>query len=506
MDYGFIIDNRRCIGCHACTVACKAEHRIPLGCFRTWVKYVEKGVFPHVKRQFTVLRCNHCDDAPCVNICPTGALFHRDDGIVDFERTRCIACKSCMAACPYDAIYIDPETDTAAKCNYCAHRMEAGLEPACVTACPVSAIVAGDLDSPASAISRLLALNRTSVRKPEQGTAPKVHYINGDTASLMPDAAPKTSSYIWAQRHEGPQGRREMNDPGSARTVYDVAHGKPWGRAVSAYLWAKSLATGPILVASLLSLMGLVRAPELFGRSAPLIAVLMGFVTTLCLVGDLERPERFLKVLYRPNPRSWLTWGAYLLVVYSGIAFFWGAAGYTNQAEVIRSLLWPGLLFAALAAGYSAFLLVQARGRDLWHSRLLFPHLIVQSVLAGSGVLVLAALYNDSGPGLTDLLLRWLVGALCLHGIFVLSEIGLPHGSLHAGASVGHMVQGPLARMFWLGAVLAGIAVPIYQLAYHFSGRSAGSFTPVSAVILALVGLLVYQNCYIRAGQAVPLS
>ena len=85
MRYGFVIDHRKCIGCHACTVACKEENRVPLGAFRTWVKYVEKGTFPHTRRYFSVLRCNHCDDAPCVTICPTVALYRRSDGVVDFD-------------------------------------------------------------------------------------------------------------------------------------------------------------------------------------------------------------------------------------------------------------------------------------------------------------------------------------------------------------------------------------------------------------------------------------
>jgi Fe-S-cluster-containing dehydrogenase component len=104
MNYGFVIDNRMCIGCHACTVACKSEHDIPIGVNRTHVKYIEKGSFPNNSREFSVHRCNHCADAPCVEICPTTALYTRADGIVDFDSDRCIGCKSCMQACPYDAL------------------------------------------------------------------------------------------------------------------------------------------------------------------------------------------------------------------------------------------------------------------------------------------------------------------------------------------------------------------------------------------------------------------
>src|SRR5260370_36466170 len=97
---------RRCIGCHACSVACKAEHEVPLGVPRTWVKDVEKGGFPETRRTFTVTRCNHCEDAPCVGICPTTALFTRPDGIVDFDPPRCIGCKDCVQCHPYEGVCI----------------------------------------------------------------------------------------------------------------------------------------------------------------------------------------------------------------------------------------------------------------------------------------------------------------------------------------------------------------------------------------------------------------
>ena len=108
---GFAIDDRACIGCHACTVACKSEHVVPLGVNRTWVKYIERGTFPDTERAFTVQRCNHCENAPCVTICPVTSLYQRDDGIVDFDSDRCIGCKACMQACPYDALYLDPQTN-----------------------------------------------------------------------------------------------------------------------------------------------------------------------------------------------------------------------------------------------------------------------------------------------------------------------------------------------------------------------------------------------------------
>lgn len=198
MNYGFVIDNRTCIGCHACSTACKAENQVPLGVYRTWVKYVEKGAFPHTRRHFQVTRCNHCANPPCVRICPVTAMYQRADGIVEFDPRVCIGCKACMQGCPYDAIYLDPDTHTAAKCHYCSHRTDMGLEPACVIVCPTQSIITGDLDDPNSKISRLVAREKVSVRKPEQGTVPKLFYIDGDEVTLTPTAAHLGSSFMWA--------------------------------------------------------------------------------------------------------------------------------------------------------------------------------------------------------------------------------------------------------------------------------------------------------------------
>ena len=271
MNYGFIIDNRKCIGCHACTVACKAEHEVPVGVNRTWVKYIEKGSFPDTRRLFSVMRCNHCADAPCVEICPVTALFTRDDGIVDFDSRRCIGCKACTQACPYDALYMEPDDHTAAKCNYCTHRVDVGLEPACVNVCPEHAIISGDMDNPATEISQLLAREVVQVRKPEKGTKPKLFYIDGDNASLDPTETNPDTDYMWSSQSSGVghyakfTENRIVNSPlkeevkkqtlvqieprKKARRVYDAPNkGVLWGWEVSAYIWTKAIAAGAFLV------------------------------------------------------------------------------------------------------------------------------------------------------------------------------------------------------------------------------------------------------------------
>lgn len=248
MRLSFVIDHSRCIGCHACSLACKAEHDVPLGSYRTWVKYVEKGTFPDVRRFFSVLRCNHCDDAPCITICPVTALFRRENGIVDFDRDVCIGCKACMQACPYDALYIHPDHGTAEKCNFCAHRVEKEMEPPCATVCPTESIVVGDIDDPTSRVSRLIATKQVSVRKPEKGTRPKVFYIEGEPTALIPGTADPGGGYLWADtygvtaadyptlRYTPESGLQSTGDAGSAVAA---------GRQAAAHVEASGTATQP---------------------------------------------------------------------------------------------------------------------------------------------------------------------------------------------------------------------------------------------------------------------
>lgn len=176
---GFLIDLRRCTGCHACSVACKAEFAVPLGVYKSWVEVSEQGSYPETKRKFEPKLCNHCDDAPCVPVCPVKATYIREDGIVDIDPDKCIGCHTCITACPYKARYFDPDTRSASKCNFCLHRIQNGVVPACVNTCPANTRVIGNLADPLSKISRLIKRykNRLYVLKPELGTEPQVFYI-----------------------------------------------------------------------------------------------------------------------------------------------------------------------------------------------------------------------------------------------------------------------------------------------------------------------------------------
>jgi len=185
--YGFLLDLRKCIGCRACQVACKAENDVPLGVYRTWVKEVEKGSYPKVRRHFTPILCNQCEKPACTTVCPVIATYTMPNGIVYIDPHRCIGCGYCMAACPYSVRYIHPSRKVAEKCDWCWPRVREGYgPPACVQACPTGVMVFGDLDDPESELSRLLAREATAVLKPETGNGPKVFYIGlDDEASRM---------------------------------------------------------------------------------------------------------------------------------------------------------------------------------------------------------------------------------------------------------------------------------------------------------------------------------
>ncbi|MGH9035846.1 MAG: 4Fe-4S dicluster domain-containing protein, partial [Acidimicrobiia bacterium] len=262
-----VLDQTACIGCHACTTACKSENAVPLGVTRTYVKSVEVGLFPQARRAFQVTRCNQCEDAPCVAACPTAAMYQRPDGIVDFDKRICIGCKACMAACPYDAIFINPDDHAAEKCNFCAHRLDTGLEPACVTVCPTQAIVVGDVNDPASRVAELVGRSPVTVRRPEKETRPKVFYRGAHQATLDPLAArrPDGGLYMWSEQPGGAHqvgaghpagGHHFANSSAAALLAYDVSHRAPWDWRVSLYTWTKGIAAGAWLVAVLLAWTG----------------------------------------------------------------------------------------------------------------------------------------------------------------------------------------------------------------------------------------------------------
>jgi Fe-S-cluster-containing dehydrogenase component/formate-dependent nitrite reductase membrane component NrfD len=494
-SWGKVVDQTRCIGCHACTTACKSENEVPLSVSRTYVKYVDVGTFPQARRAFQVTRCNQCDDAPCAAACPTSAMFRREDGIVDFDKSACIGCKACMAACPYDAIFINPEDHSAEKCNFCAHRLDLGLEPACVVVCPVEAILVGDLNDPGSKVAQIVQRDAVSVRRPEKETRPKLFYRGAHQATLDPLAArrPEGGIFMWSEQAGMTGGHPGLgNSVSGAQLAYDVPHRVPWDWRVSLYTWTKGIAAGAYLSALVLLLADLVdRGSSLWVWAAPLVALGFLGVTGAILIWDLEHPRRFVYLFLRPQWRSWLVRGAVAITAYGAVLALHVLLSIAGAEAPQEWLSIAGIPFGVMAAVYTGYLFAQAKARDLWQSPLLVPHLLVQAVLLGSAVLLPFAhwLAEDAvGP------LEWLLAGTALaHLVAVAGETTLAHPTAHAHLAVREMTRGRYARFFWAGAllVLAAVFAPLIG---------------VATVPLALVGLLAYEHAYVQSGQAVPLA
>ncbi len=199
--YGMAVDPAKCIGCGRCMEACRAENDVPEGYSRTWVErytmttdgrtIVESLGEKHrskppvdekriLRTYFVPKLCNHCENAPCVQVCPVGATFTTQDGVVVVDKDYCIGCRYCIQACPYGARYLDPRTRTADKCTFCYHRITRGLAPACVEVCPAGARIFGELHDRNSPLARYMRFSKVQVLKPQLNTEPKVYYANLD--------------------------------------------------------------------------------------------------------------------------------------------------------------------------------------------------------------------------------------------------------------------------------------------------------------------------------------
>lgn len=214
--WAMVIDLNKCIGCYACQLACKQEHFLPPDVFWNRVLISETGKYPAVRKQTYPVLCNHCDEAPCVDVCPTGASSKREDGIVIVDYDQCVGCRACAMACPYQqrTYYENDERSyfpgqeltelevigrelyplqegTVVKCNFCVERIDSGLRkglkpgsdrcatPACVIACPAKARYFGDLDEPGGDLSALISEKKAFQLHPEFGADPSVYYVTG---------------------------------------------------------------------------------------------------------------------------------------------------------------------------------------------------------------------------------------------------------------------------------------------------------------------------------------
>lgn len=175
--YGLVIDLTKCIGCNACTVACQAQNALDETEHWIRIETKEEGKFPAVTREVLPVQCQHCDNPPCVRVCPTRASWKHRDGFVLVKHEWCIGCKYCVVACPYQARTFNEERGTPGKCIFCLPRVEKGVKPACVIACPAGARIFGDLNDPQSEVNRVITQKKATRLRPDLRTGPNIYYV-----------------------------------------------------------------------------------------------------------------------------------------------------------------------------------------------------------------------------------------------------------------------------------------------------------------------------------------
>jgi formate-dependent nitrite reductase membrane component NrfD len=304
-------------------------------------------------------------------------------------------------------------------------------------------------------------------------------------------------------------GESRMADQ-MVQVVYNAQHKVPWHWPVPAYLVTKGIATG------LFMLLGLGLFTGAFSFSGPafigggLIALVFTLLTTALLVYDLEHPTRFLRIVLRPQMKSWLVRGAFLLIGFSTVLGLWwvaeaaAALGWIDLslAEAVRMpAFWVGVPLALGAAIYTAFLFGQAEGRDLWQSGLLPIHLIVQAFMGGAAALLVLASATAIDPAVSDLARTVFAVALVVDVLVILfGEVWMPHASEAAAQAAHKITHGTYRNLFWGGAMVIGHAIPLLLLFVQapWAGAVAG--------LLALVGLYAYEHAYVMAPQEVPNS
>jgi len=400
----------------------------------------------------------------------------------------------------------------------------------------VEAIISGDLDDPESNIAQLVANEETMTRKPEKGTDPNLYYINGSSEMLDPNATTTDEKYVWSEQSVGvghfakyadqrvaesdtenlliqlamensaktgqPIDQRAIDnvakeiqqdvDTQKARRVYDSpSKGVLWGWEVPAYVWTKAIATGTFLMMAVWSLIngGLDKTSEMTGLVTTL--VFMGLTGGL-LVKDIDRPDRFLYVLLRPQWKSWLVRGAYIITVFGGLV---SLKLLDNYLQLGFDWLWiPGIVFAGLGAVYTAFLFNQARARDLWQTPIQSAiHMLVHAFMAGSVVMMIIA------PETMGWMTNTLLWGIILNIVIMAKEILIPHDTPDTKKAIQLMTKGYYSNMFWTGIVIGNI-FPFIMLIVL-----TGSMILVAGG-LAIIGIFLTEFVRIRVPQMIPLS
>jgi formate-dependent nitrite reductase membrane component NrfD len=284
-----------------------------------------------------------------------------------------------------------------------------------------------------------------------------------------------------------------------SRRVYDAPDkGVLWGWEVSAYIWTKAISAGAYLIAFLF--MQLTQAPMRMKLAGAVISIVFLAITGVLLIKDLGRPERFIYTLLRPQWRSWLTRGSYIITLFGAILTAWLVAFYFQAFSVLPLIEWLGVIPAILTAVYTAFLFAQAKGRDFWQSPVLGLHMLVHSFIAGAAAFLISDVFFDwptsfiaSFTGIAFLM-------LIISLLLLAFELWTTHATDDAHAVAKMITRGRFSRQFWLGMVLGGHVLPLFLMV---SGTEFGS---VAAGMLMLIGMYIGEHIWVKAPQMIPLS
>ncbi|MBI4587481.1 MAG: 4Fe-4S dicluster domain-containing protein [Candidatus Rokubacteria bacterium] len=448
--YGMALDTQTCIGCYACTLACKVENANPAGIWTAPVIEKEVGAYPNVRRIYLPLLCNHCADAPCLKACPTGAISRREDGIVLIDEDVCCGSRACVIACPYGAIHYYEKADglgtpfeearvslhqagTVQKCTLCAPRLDRGLQPACVDACPTGARIFGDLDDPGSQVSRALTTREWVPLGSPVDTAPAVVYLT--------------------------EGARQAGGA-PADLVLPYRHQEQWGLSHAAEFWLLGLGAGLFLASRWL-------APGLtvFGvDGVALITLLTISAAGLILIGDLGRPLRLWRALaaWRTN---WISRGAIVDFLFLVLVALLTGPTLTNLRTAV------GLLAAALAvivATYPALAMGALKSVPAWRGLGLPLEFFLESLLAGVALTGLLGGWSEGvAPALPSLV------ALAVLRVAVAAARRRVAPGPARTAAIGAAVTGGLAALAML--VPGGVSAFAGAAALAAAGMSFGA-------------------------------
>jgi formate-dependent nitrite reductase membrane component NrfD len=373
------------------------------------------------------------------------------------------------------------------------------------------------MNDQSSYVAQIINRESVAVRRPEKETLPKLFYKGAHQATLDPLAAqrPDGGLFMWSEQQFDSQkvvsGNVNYNNSSAAALLsYDVAHSIPWDWRVSLYTWTKGIASGVYLVAALLVLFGfLSEDSSLWLWAAPIVSGIFLAITGALLLWDLEHPERFYLIFTRPQWRSWLVKGAFIIGGYSLVLALHFIGTWLGSRSLQAWLMLPGIPLSILTAIYTAYLFAQAKARDMWQNPLLPPHLLMQALLLGSAVLSLVYTFirpqslSNSAIDLAQPLLWILAITSLIHVLMVWGEVSVTHTTAHARLAIWEMVRGRFKSDFWIGLALSilGALLPAVAI-LGLVNPSIG----VAGAPLALVGLMFYENAYVQAGQSVPLA